>query len=126
MQLREREGLHGRCEGERTSLVEVKIRECWSSLVGRASHEFGTVRESREGLPRGYGLYGQGAIDGLLVMESNQEQLSTVFEYDADEAVSKVDGNYELEPRVDRHSPASARASASPPPPNQNPKHKSA
>lgn len=57
-------------------------------------------------------------------MESNQEQLSTVYEYDADEAVSKVDGNYELEPRVDRHSPASA--SASPPPPNQNPKHKSA
>ena len=55
-------------------------------------------------LPRGYGLYGQGAIDGLLVMESNQEQLSTVYEYDADEAVSKVDGNYELEPRVDRHS----------------------
>lgn len=49
MQLRVREGLHGRCEGERTSLVEVKIRECWSSLVGRASHEFGTVRESREG-----------------------------------------------------------------------------
>ena len=77
-------------------------------------------------LPRGYGLYGQGAIDGLLVMESNQEQLSTVFEYDADEAVSKVDGNYELEPRVDRHSPASASASASPRPPNQNPKHKSA
>ena len=55
-------------------------------------------------------LYGQGAIDGLLVMESNQDQLSTVYEYDADEAVSKVDGNYELEPRVDRHSPASAKS----------------
>ena len=80
--------------------------------------------KSRRFASRLLGLYGQGAIDGLLVMESNQEQLSTVYEYDADEAVSKVDGNYELEPRVDRHSPASA--SASPPPPNQNPKHKSA